>query len=64
MNDEMFDRDYQSARAEMNAGIDRAVAHFVQGLKQGFTALHRSQWQAPWETPARRQSHRRRAGLA
>ncbi|QIK79477.1 hypothetical protein G7077_11755 [Sphingomonas piscis] len=56
MTDEMFDRDYQSARTDLNAGIDQAVAAFVSGLRQGFTALHHSQWQAPWE----RQSARRR----
>ncbi len=61
MKDEMFDRDYQSARTEVNAGIDRALLRFVRGLRAGFEALHRAQWQAPWQTG--RRPARRRGGL-
>lgn len=45
MRDEMFDRDYQQGRAELNTGIDRLLSTIGDGL----SALHRIQWAAPWE---------------
>ena len=32
MRDEIFDRDYQAGRAELHAGIDRAVATIGRSL--------------------------------
>ncbi|WP_310467785.1 hypothetical protein [Sphingomonas sp.] len=67
MIDEMFDRTYQAGRADLNAGIDRAVAAvsrtFRRELGKSMTMLHRLEWSAPWAArPAgRRQTDRARA---
>ena len=47
MVDEMFDRDYQHGRAELNAGIDRAVANVARTLGDSLKALHRIEWRRP-----------------
>ena len=54
MRDELFDRDYQAGRAELNAGIDRAMANFGRSLGDAFEALHRVQWSAPWQAKSKR----------
>lgn len=67
MVDEMFDRDYQSGREELNDGIDRGIAGFIAGLRTAFEVLHRIQWSAPWAGERRRFRTRRmnqRAGQA
>ena len=48
MRDEIFDRDYQAGRAELNDGIDRGLARIRAFLKGTFEAIHRRQWAAPW----------------
>ena len=52
MNDEIFDRTYQAGRADLNAGIDRAVHRIGHGLGstigKSLEALHRIEWNAPW----------------
>ena len=48
MQDEIFDRTYQSGRADLNAGIDRAVKKAAQTLSTSLKALHRLEWSAPW----------------
>lgn len=48
MMDEIFDRTYQSGRAELNDGIDRAVKSVGQTLGASLKALHRIEWSAPW----------------
>ena len=53
MMDEIFDRSYQSGRAELNAGIDRAVDRIAGGLDATFRTLHRIQWSAPWKAANR-----------
>ncbi|WP_156930386.1 hypothetical protein [Sphingomonas jaspsi] len=44
MRDEMFDRDYQAGRAELN----KAIAAFGSTIMSGFAALHDIQFRAPW----------------
>jgi hypothetical protein len=61
MNDEIFDRQYQAGRADLNAGIDRAVAGIGRELGKSLKVLHRIEWSAPWARPA---SKNERAGLA
>ena len=51
MMDEIFDRNYQQGRAELNAGIDRAIATVTRELGKSFSALHRIEWSAPWAAP-------------
>ena len=48
MMDEIFDRNYQAGRADLNAGLDRGFARIGKALSASFTALHRIQWSAPW----------------
>ena len=48
MIDEIFDRQYQDGRAELNAGIDSAVAHVGRSILTSFEALQRIQFDAPW----------------
>ena len=54
MQDEIFDRTYQAGRAELNAGIDRAVASLGRTLSDSFKVLHRIEWSAPWQREAKR----------
>ncbi len=48
MMDEIFDRNYQAGRAELNAGLDRGFASLGRAFANSFAALHRIQWNAPW----------------
>ena len=52
MVDEIFDRTYQSGRADLNAGIDRAVHRIGGGIgntiAKSLEVLHRIEWSAPW----------------
>jgi hypothetical protein len=48
MRDEIFDRNYQAGRADLNAGIDRAVQRIGGTVAKSFEVLHRIQWSAPW----------------
>ena len=54
MQDEIFDRTYQSGRAELNAGLDRAFAKIGRALGDSFEVLHRIEWSAPWQREAKR----------
>ena len=49
MIDEIFDRTYQSGRAQLNAGIDRGFARLAEAIGGGLRALHRLEWSAPWK---------------
>ena len=48
MNDEIFDRIYQSGRAELNDGIDRVIGRIGRFVGDAFQAAHRIQFDAPW----------------
>ncbi len=48
MIDEIFDRQYQRGRADLNAGLDRAFARIAREVGRTFTVLHRIEWSAPW----------------
>lgn len=58
MIDEIFDRSYQSGRAELNAGIDRAAtalgSAIINAIGGGLSALHRLEWNAPWKAEVKR----------
>ena len=54
MMDEIFDRTYQSGRAELNAGIDRAVQSVARTLGDNLKVLHPIEWSAPWQRQANR----------
>ncbi len=58
MRDELFDRDYQAGRAELNAGIDRAVARIGRSLGDSLKLLHHIEWSAPWQVKTKRRAGR------
>lgn len=60
MRDELFDRDYQQARAGLNDGIDRLLARIARLLLATSEARVRIEWAAPWHRPERQ----RRDGIA
>lgn len=49
MMDEIYDRGYQAGRAELHAGIDRLVHRIANSLAITFDAIHRIEWDAPWD---------------
>ena len=53
MNDESFDRIYQSGRADLNAGIDRLIGRIGRTVTATFDAIHRVQFDAPWSKRSR-----------
>ena len=53
MIDEIFDRQYQAGRADLNAGIDRLVSRIGRSLSGAFDAMHRVQFDAPWSKRSR-----------
>lgn len=57
MRDELYDRDYQAARAELHAGFDRFLHRLGTAVMVAFDTLHRIEWSAPWKKDDR-------AGLA
>jgi len=48
MIDEIFDRTYQSGRAELNAGLDLLFKKVGQAVNNAFQVLHRIEYNAPW----------------
>ena len=54
MVDELFDRTYQTGRAQLNAGIASAVRAFGQALRNAFVVLNRIEYQAPWSERTRK----------
>ena len=48
MVDELFDRDYQSARANLNRSLGSAMRNAAGAIVQSFEVLHRIEWSAPW----------------
>jgi hypothetical protein len=61
MIDEIFDRQYQAGRDELNAGLDRAFRAIGREVGKSLAAVHRFEWNAPW---ARRATTKDGAGLA
>lgn len=50
MVDEIFDRTYQSGRAELNASLDRAFGRIGGTIGKSLQVLHRIEWSAPWNS--------------
>ena len=57
MVDEIFDRTYQSGRADLNSGIDRIVHRMGKAIGDSIgislKVLHRVEWNAPWNAKAK-----------
>jgi hypothetical protein len=54
MIDEIFDRSYQAARADINAGTANALSGIGQTIGESLKVLHRIEWSAPWAPPKKR----------
>ena len=48
MQDEIFDRQYQAGRADLNAGLDRLFTGIGRTIGDSLKVLHRIEWSAPW----------------
>ena len=48
MVDEIFDRGYQAARANLNASVAEALGGISRTLGDSLRVLHRIEWSAPW----------------
>ena len=58
MIDEIFDRAYRDGRAELNANLTSGISRLFQSLGNSFKVLHRIEWSAPWQQPAKlRKNH-------
>jgi hypothetical protein len=53
MIDQMFDRDYQHARATLNKQIGAGLNRLARTIADSLRALHRLEWHAPWAANAR-----------
>ena len=58
MNDQIFDREYQAGRADLNDGISR----LIDGIGQALRVLHKINFDAPWKQKA--PANRRRTKAA
>jgi hypothetical protein len=54
MVDEIYDRGYQAARGELNAGLSGAFAGISKTIGDSLKVLHRIEWSAPWARPAKK----------
>jgi len=54
MVDEIFDRHYQEARAELNAAIAAGLGRFGRAIRNAFEVLVNIEYQAPWAAKSRK----------
>ena len=54
MIDEIFDRNYQAGRDELNAALLGAVSRFGHAVGNAFRVLNRIEYSAPWTLKQRR----------
>ena len=54
MVDEIFDRNYQAGRDELNAAIFSFFNRFGSAFGNAFKVLNRIEYSAPWAVRARR----------
>ena len=53
MIDEIFDRNYQAGRAELNAAMARGFARFGTAVANAFAVLNRIEYSEPWAAKRR-----------
>jgi hypothetical protein len=54
MVDEIFDRQYQAGRNELNAALDEFFSRLGRAIGNSFRVLNRIEYSAPWSgTPKR-----------
>ena len=54
MIDEIFDRNYQAGRAELNATMARGFARLGTAIANAFTVLNRIEYSEPWAAKRRK----------
>jgi hypothetical protein len=54
MIDEIYDRNYASARAELNSAILGGLRRAGRAIGNAFEVLNRIEYQTPWAAKARR----------
>ena len=58
MIDEIYDRNYGVARAELNASLSAALKRAGSAIDNAFGVLNRIEYQAPWSVrPKHARSH-------
>lgn len=50
MVDEIYDRGYQSGRAQLHTGIDALIGKIRDAFAPVLAALYHVEWDAPWNT--------------
>jgi hypothetical protein len=53
MTDEVFNRQYQAARAKPNGKFDRTFQRLSRAIANSFRVLNRIEYEAPWLPPSK-----------
>ena len=53
MVDEIYDRGYEAARADLNASLAVAFTRAAQAASNAFAVLNRIEYRAPWQSEPR-----------
>ena len=54
MMDEIFDRNYQAGRDQLNDSLASSLAGFSHAVKEAFEVLVRIEYQSPWTAKTKR----------
>ena len=54
MIDEIFDRNYQAGRTELNAAISSGFVRLGNAVANAFAVLNRIEYDAPWTAKSKR----------
>jgi hypothetical protein len=54
MIDEIFDREYRAARAELNSALAGGLKRLGAAIANTFAVLNRIEYSAPWALPKKR----------
>ena len=49
MVDQLFDREYQAGRADLNRGIKALADQLREAIAPIFISMRRIEWDAPWD---------------
>ena len=64
MVDQNYDRDYQAGRVALNAGIDDALKALSRFFATTGRAIHKFEFDAPWNQPVAPRKRARRVRTA
>ena len=54
MIDQIFDREYQSVRSDLNAALTGGFARFGRAIGNAFEVLNRIEYDTPWTSKRRK----------